>query len=83
MKTVSSREFNQNVSSIKKDSDTGPVFITDRGKPSHVLLSIDDYNRLVGEKENIVSLLGMKEVADIDFEAPKMNTDLYKPEEFN
>jgi prevent-host-death family protein len=83
MKTVSSREFNQNVSLVKKDSDTGPVFITDRGKPSYVLLSIDDYNRLVGEKENIVSLLGMKEVADIDFEVPKRDAEFYKPEEFN
>ena len=68
---------------IKKDSDTGPVFITDRGTPSHVLLSIDDYNRLVGEKENIVNLLGMKEVADIDFETPKSEVEFYKPEEFN
>ena len=68
---------------VKKDSDTGPIFITDRGKPSHVLLSIDDYNRLVGEQENIVSMLGMKEVADIDFEAPKSDAEFYKPEEFN
>jgi PHD/YefM family antitoxin component YafN of YafNO toxin-antitoxin module len=26
----------------------GPVFITDRGKPSYVLLSIDDYSKLAG-----------------------------------
>lgn len=83
MKTVSSREFNQSVSLIKKDSDNGPIFITDRGKPSYVLLSITDYNNLIGKKEDIVSLLGMKEVGNIDFEVPKKNSNFYHPEEFN
>ena len=44
--TFSSREFNQNTSRAKKAAVEGPVFITDRGKPAHVLLSIDDYRRL-------------------------------------
>lgn len=83
MKTVSSREFNQNASLIKKESANGPVFITDRGTPSHVLLSIDEYNRLLGEKEDIVSLLSMKEAADIEFEVPKKSLDFYKPEDFS
>lgn len=82
MKTVSSREFNQNVSIVKKDSANGPVFITDRGKPSHVLLTIEDYNQLIGEKQNIIGLIGMKEVSDIDFDIPKAK-DFHKPEEFD
>jgi prevent-host-death family protein len=83
MKTFSSREFNQNVSIIKKESANGPVFITDRGKPSHVLMSIEEYNRLLGEQQNIVSLLSMSEVAEIDFDIPKKSIGLYKPEEFS
>lgn len=43
--TMSSREFNQNVSLAKRVSSRGPVLITDRGVPSHVLLSIKDYGR--------------------------------------
>ena len=46
--TFSSREFNQYVSEAKKAAESGPVFITDRGKPAHVLLSIDEYRRLSG-----------------------------------
>jgi prevent-host-death family protein len=77
--TISSREFNQDVSKIKRAATNGPVFITDRGKPSHVLLSIEDYQKLTGNTESIVELLAMPEVADIDFEAAKLNTPLYNP----
>ena len=83
MKTVSSREFNQNASLLKKESANGPVFITDRGTTSHVLLSIDDYNKLLGKSESIVSLLSMKEAADIDLDIPKKSSDFFKPEDFS
>jgi PHD/YefM family antitoxin component YafN of YafNO toxin-antitoxin module len=46
--TFSSRAFNHDSSGAKKASINGPVFITDRGKPAHVLLSIQDYQRLLG-----------------------------------
>jgi PHD/YefM family antitoxin component YafN of YafNO toxin-antitoxin module len=38
--TVSSRQFNQDASAVKKASQTGPVFITDRGRPAHVLFNL-------------------------------------------
>ena len=44
--TLSSRELNQDVTRAKKATKRGPVFITDRGKPAHVLLSFADYQRL-------------------------------------
>ena len=37
--TFSSREFNQAASEAKKAANNGPVFITDRGRPAHVLMS--------------------------------------------
>jgi PHD/YefM family antitoxin component YafN of YafNO toxin-antitoxin module len=43
--TISSRELNQDVTSAKKAAKSGPVFITDRGKFAHVLLSIEEYRR--------------------------------------
>ena len=77
--TVSSREFNQDVSRIKRAAANGPVFITDRGQPSHVLLTIEDYQRITEEKESIVELLAMPDAADIDFEAPRLNTSVIPP----
>ena len=81
--TFTSREFNQDVSKIKKASAQGPVFITDRGHPAHVLLSIDDYLKLSKTKETIVDLLTMPNSSDIEFEAPKIKGTIYRVEEFD
>ena len=41
--TRSSRAFNQDASNAKHAAKDGPVIITDRGRPAHVLLTFDDY----------------------------------------
>lgn len=69
--TVSSREFNQDTSGAKRAASQGPVFITDRGKPAHVLLTFEQYQRLATSSQSIVDLLGMPE--EIEFEPPKAN----------
>jgi prevent-host-death family protein len=80
--TVTSREFNQDVSKIKRAAANGPVFITDRGHPAHVLLTIEDYQKLTASKETIIDLLAMPTAADIDFDPPKLTKKLYRPERF-
>ncbi|MGF6097280.1 type II toxin-antitoxin system Phd/YefM family antitoxin [Pseudomonas sp. 18175] len=69
--TISSREFNHDTSGAKKATRQGPVFITDRGKPAHVLLSIEDYQKLTGLNADIVDLLVMPQAADIEFETER------------
>jgi prevent-host-death family protein len=59
MRTIGSRQFNQDVSAAKRLARQEPVFVTDRGRPTHVLMSIEDYRRLSGEKESIVDLLAL------------------------
>jgi prevent-host-death family protein len=76
--TLSSREFNQDTSRAKKAAAEGPVFITDRGKPAHVLLSIEEYQRLTGKRRNIADLLAMPGLADIELEIPP-RTERAKP----
>lgn len=69
--TLSSREFNQDTARAKRAAADGPVFITDRGRPAHVLLSIEDYLRLTGEPGGLVDRLGWPPgVEDIDLEIP-------------
>jgi prevent-host-death family protein len=70
--TFSSRAFNQDSSGAKKASINGPVFITDRGKPAHVLLSIQDYQRLLGQTGKISEMLSMPGADCIDFAAPTL-----------
>ncbi len=70
--TLSSREFNQDASRAKKAANDGPVFITDRGKPAHVLLNIQDYQRLTGTHRKIADALAMPGIEDIDFDPPRV-----------
>lgn len=80
--TLSSRAFNQDASGAKKAALKGPVFITDRGRPAHVLLSIEEYRRLTGGEagaRSIVDMLAMPVAdgtADIDFDPPRLNLQL-------
>ena len=67
MSTLTSRELNHDVSSAKKAAQSGPVIITDRGKPSHVLMTYDDFNRLSGKRRNLIEALSMSGLSDIDF----------------
>jgi prevent-host-death family protein len=69
--TLTSREFNQDTGRAKKAAAEGPVFITDRGHPAHVLLSIEEYRRLTGKHRNIVEALSMPGLADIEFDPPR------------
>lgn len=71
--TLSSREFNQDASGAKKAAINGPVFITDRGQPRHVLLSIEDYRRLTGARRSIADMLAMRGEEPVEFEAPRAN----------
>lgn len=70
--TLSSRELNQDVTRAKKASKTGPVIITDRGRPAHVLLSFDEYQRITKQRRNIADALAMPGIADIPFELKPM-----------
>lgn len=66
--TISSREFDHDTSGAKRAALSGPVFITDRGRPAHVLLSIEDYQRLAGGNASIIGLLAMPAAEDIAFD---------------
>ena len=80
--TISSREFNQDIGLAKRASMAGPVFITDRGKVAHVLVTIEEYQALTGSHENLLDLLSMPEAADIEFEIPKAD-HFSKPVDFS
>ena len=76
--TLSSRESSQDSNRAKKAATKGPVFITDRGRPAHVPLTIDDYQKLAGGQHSIVELLAMPGAGAIEFE-PRQVEDLFRP----
>ena len=82
--TLSRREVNQDLGRAKRASHSGPVIITDRGRPSHVLLSWEDYQRLTGRRRqiDIVDELGLPPgVEDIEVEFPR-SRELAGPADF-
>ena len=76
---MSSRQFNQDTGRAKRAARKGPVFITNRGRPSHVLLTAEEYERIVGGQKNIADLLAIPRAAEIKFDPPRLRGDLHKP----
>lgn len=71
MKVITSRDFNQDVSQAKRAARVEPVFITDRGKATHVLMSVEAYRKLMGQTETIVDLLAMPGLPAIDLDGAR------------
>ena len=78
MPTVTAREFNHDVSAAKRAAEVEPVVITDHGRPSHVLLSIEDYQRLTTATTDLVQWLALDE--EIELEAEKVDLGLKVPD---
>mgnify|MGYP002738571615 CR=1 FL=1 len=79
--TMSSREFNQNASGAKKAAAHGPFYITDRGRPAHVLLSCADYERLLGTEHVLNRLAEPAGGEDIELFLPASDEPA-RPAEF-
>jgi prevent-host-death family protein len=77
--TISSREFNQDVSRARRAADRGPVIITDRGEPAYVLLRHDVYRRLAGDGPTIRELLDRPGIEDIEFDPPRLGEGMFRP----
>ncbi len=74
--TLTSREFDQNLAKAKRAAASGPVVITDRGRPAHVLLSFEAYRKLAGERRSLLDAMSMKGLSEIDFDTPRIGPDI-------
>jgi prevent-host-death family protein len=81
--TLSSREFNQDASRAKKAAIKGPVFITDRGRPAHVLLSIEEYRKITGKSKNLAETMGMPNADLVDFDPSRLGDEFPVPADFS
>lgn len=82
--TLSSREFNQDTGRAKRAAKKGPVFITDRGRPAHVLLTIESYREISGKKKkSLAEALAMPNAGQVDFEPPRLSSKMFRPGDFS
>jgi prevent-host-death family protein len=76
---MSSREFNQDTAHAKRAAKNGPVIITDRGKPSHVLMSMEEYQRLEKKPRSLADAIADdRPEADFDWEPPRLEGPFFK-----
>jgi len=68
--TLSGRELNQDLGRAKRATRVGPVIITDRGRPAHVLMSFDEYKRLTGKTRTLGDMLAAPGSEDVDLPLP-------------
>ena len=80
--TISSRSFNQNVSEAKRSALKQPVFITDRGSITHVLLNIDQYQEITRNSASILELLAMPGSGSTDLKPEPLKDNFLKPKNF-
>ncbi|MDR0945687.1 MAG: type II toxin-antitoxin system Phd/YefM family antitoxin [Bifidobacteriaceae bacterium] len=70
MATMSARAFNQNTALAKRLANQEPLTITDRGKPSHVLLPYAEYQAIKRPSPSLSLALVADD--DIDFEPERL-----------
>lgn len=78
--TITSREFNRDVSAAKRAAEQGPVTITDHGRRSHVLLTAEDFDRISGARELVGDRLWTRDTQHIEVELPERRVEA--PREF-
>jgi PHD/YefM family antitoxin component YafN of YafNO toxin-antitoxin module len=76
MPHVTSREFNHDVSAAKRAAKDGPVVITDRGEPSHVLLTYADFQRMTRRASRPPLSEALRMDDDIEFEPGRAAFDV-------
>lgn len=82
--TVSSRDFARDLANAKKAAGSGPVFVTDRGRPTYALLRIEDYYTLAGIKpKSLLAIMDAIPGGEFEFEPPKLTGNDLKPGDFN
>ena len=61
----------------------GPVVVTDRGKPTHVLLSVEDYEGPLTESLTLQEVFASFNAGDGEPDIPNVLTDKAYPVDFD
>jgi len=72
--TVTAAEFNQRPSQVKRAAEEEPVVITEHSRPSFVLLTYAEYQRLLRTSTNLAEWLEMDD--EVEFEIEPVGLDI-------
>lgn len=68
---MTAQEFQERLAEARSLARISPVFITDEGRNDQVLMSYEEYRRLLGKSRSIAEAIGYSEAAFVDFELPE------------
>jgi prevent-host-death family protein len=74
MASVTAAEFNQRPSQVKRAAEEEPVVITEHSRPSFVLLTYAEYQRLLRAPSDLAEWLEMDE--EIEFDIDPVGLDI-------
>jgi hypothetical protein len=78
--TISARDFARDLANAKRATTEGPVFVTDRGRPTYALLKIEDYYQLTGSTpKSLLDVMSALPSGDFEFEPPRLTEMDLKP----
>jgi prevent-host-death family protein len=70
---MTSASFNQNPSKAKQAANDQPVVITDHGKPTHVLMTYEQFETNRRKSKTLAEALGDPNGLDLDFDPPRLS----------
>jgi hypothetical protein len=79
--TISSRELTKAPDRATRAADSGPVFITHRGRNAFVLLSIEEYQRITGKGMSTPALLAVPDDELVDFDPTRLGSEPPQPQD--
>ncbi len=73
-------DFARDLARAKKAAKSGPVIVTDRGRPAYALLKIEDDFKLAGtQRQSLLAVMDAIPGGDVPFEPPRWTGNALKP----
>ena len=84
--TVTTRpgdQFDRSTSEARTAAETGPVTVTEGGKPAPALPPVAEHRRLTGGHRRLGEMLAMPGSNDVEFDPPRLDDLGLRPAEFD
>lgn len=89
MQIITSREFNQRTNEVQKAAKESPVLITNRGEPDLVVMSYQEYEKMVGKSKTLLEVFSdydpklLEAIGEIDIDIPERSAYQREKVEFD
>jgi hypothetical protein len=76
MTVMTSREFVNDIAKAQEATASGPVFVTDHGQTTHVLMTLAQFEKLQSGGKTIAEALALDDEEAAAFDFPQFRNDM-------